>query len=64
MRLAVHVGAAINIVATLAACKGLVLVGCPIFGVWSAPAQTHRFSTSRATEVIVSAEGACRLVYY
>ena len=53
-----RVGAALNFVTTPMAGEGLALVGVPMFGVWSAPAQAHRFSTLRATGLIARAEGA------
>ena len=53
-------GAALNIVATLAARKGLALVGVPEFGVWSPPTEVHDLTTFWASRVIARAEGARR----
>jgi hypothetical protein len=41
VRLAVRVGAALNLVSALAAGEGLALVGVPMFGVWGPPAEAH-----------------------
>jgi hypothetical protein len=62
VRLAVRVGAALNIVATVVACEGLALVGVAMFGVWGPPAEAHDLPAFWASRVIARAEGACRLV--
>jgi hypothetical protein len=62
MRHPALVGAALNIVATLAACKGLALVGVPMCRVWGAPTEAHDLAAFWASRVIARAEGARRFV--
>ena len=62
MRHPALVGAALNIVATLATHKGLALVGVPMFGVWGAPTEAHDLPAFWASRVIARAEGARRFV--
>ena len=58
MRHPALVGAALIIVATLAARKGLALVGVPMFGVWGAPTEAHDLPEFWASRVIANTEGA------
>jgi hypothetical protein len=61
VRLAVRVGATLNLVTALAAGEGLVLVLGPIFGMGSAPGYGHRYPAFWTTGSIVRAELACDL---
>jgi hypothetical protein len=62
VRLTVPVGTALDLVSARAARKGLALVGVPVFGVRSPPAEAHDLPAFWASRVIARAEGARQFV--